>query len=71
MGSRSDFLFDFTISAAELAERATPTRIRAHRFDVASEDDLLRLKQIARAQISAPGDLVDISFLEGRRMDVE
>ena len=55
-GLRVDLLFDFPIPAAELASNATRIRIRAHVFDVASEQDLLRLKQIARAERSAPGD---------------
>jgi hypothetical protein len=46
-GLRVDLLFDFPIAAAKLAERATRTKIRAHVFVVASEDDLLRLKRIA------------------------
>jgi hypothetical protein len=70
-GLRVDLLFDFPIPASKLAERATRTRIRSHLFDVASEDDLLRLKQIARAERSAPGDVVDIAFLEARRRAVE
>ena len=70
-GLRVDLLFDFPIPASQLARRATRTRIRAHRFAVASEDDLLRLKQIARAARSAPGDVVDIAFLESRRRDAE
>jgi hypothetical protein len=70
-GLRVDLLFDFPIPAATLAERATRTRIRSHRFDVASEDDLLRLKQIARVERSEPGDVVDIAFLESRRREVE
>jgi len=70
-GLRVDLLFDFPIPASKLAERATRTRIRAHLFDVASEDDLLRLKQIARAERSAPADVVDISFLESRRKAAE
>lgn len=70
-GLRVDLLFDFPLPAAELALRATRTRIRAHLFDIASEDDLLRLKKIARAERSAPGDVVDISFLESRRRGVE
>ena len=65
-GLRVDLLFDFPIPAAKLAERATRTKIRAHVFDVASEQDLLRLKRIARAQRSAPGDAEDIAFLESR-----
>jgi hypothetical protein len=47
-GLRVDLLFDFPISAAKLAERATRTKIRGHVFDVASEQDLLRLKRIAK-----------------------
>ena len=70
-GLRVDLLFDFPIPASQLARRATRTRIRAHRFAVASEDDLLRLKQIAHAARSAPGDVVDIAFLESRRRDAE
>ncbi len=66
-GLRVDLLFDFPIAAAELAEHATRTRIRSHVFDIASERDLLRLKRIARASRSAPGDAEDIAFLESRR----
>ena len=66
-GLRVDLLFDFPIPAAKLAERATRTKIRAHVFDVASEQDLLRLKRIAKAERSAPGDAEDIAFLESRR----
>lgn len=68
-GLRIDVLFDFPIPASQLAERATHTRIRAHRFDIASEEDLLRLKKIALAARTAPGDAVDIAFLEARRED--
>ena len=66
-GLRVDLLFDFPIPASELAERATRNRIRAHRFDIASDVDLLRLKKIAIAERSAPGDVVDIAFLESRQ----
>lgn len=66
-GLRIDLLFDFPIPASELALNAKRTRIRAHVFDVASEPDLLRLKRIARAERSAPGDAEDIAFLESRR----
>ena len=66
-GLRIDLLFDFPIPAAELAARATRTKIRAHVFDVASEPDLLRLKRIAKTKRSAPGDAEDIAFLESRR----
>ena len=66
-GLRIDLLFDFPIPAATLIARATRTRIRTHMFRIASEGDLLRLKQIAKAARSAPGDAEDIAFLESRR----
>ena len=66
-GLRVDLLFDFPIPAATLAEHATRIRIRSQVFDVASEQDLLRLKRIAKAARSAPGDAEDIAFLESRR----
>jgi hypothetical protein len=65
-GLRVDLLFDFPIAAAELAEHATRTKIRTQVFDIASEQDLLRLKRIAKASRSAPGDAEDIAFLESR-----
>jgi hypothetical protein len=65
-GLRVDLLFDFPIPASELAKRATRLKIRAHVFDIASEQDLLRLKTIAREARSAPGDADDIAFLESR-----
>jgi hypothetical protein len=69
-GLRIDLLFDFPIPAATLIEHATRTRIRTHTFDIASEEDLLRLKQIAHAARSAPGDAEDIAFLVSRRKGV-
>jgi hypothetical protein len=66
-GLRVDLLFDFPIPAATLAARATRTRVRARLFHVASEQDLLRLKRIAKARRSSPGDAQDIAFLEARR----
>jgi hypothetical protein len=66
-GLRVDLLFDFPVPAAKLAEHATRIKIRSHVFYVASEQDLLRLKQIAKAARSAPGDAEDIAFLEARR----
>jgi hypothetical protein len=66
-GLRVDLLFDFPISAATLAEHATPIKIRSHVLDIASEQDLLRLKMIAKADRSAPGDTEDIAFLEARQ----
>ena len=69
-GLRIDLLFDFPIAAAALLEHASRIRIRGHRFDIASEEDLLLLKTIARAERSAPADAEDIAFLEARRKRV-
>jgi hypothetical protein len=66
-GLRVDLLFDFPIPAATLAAQATRTRIRTHVFDIASDEDLLRLKKIAKAARSVAGDAEDIAFLESRR----
>ncbi len=70
-GFRVDLLFDFPIPAATLAARATRTKVRARLFLVASEQDLLRLKRIAKAGRSSPGDAQDIAFLEARRRTSE
>ncbi len=66
-GLRIDLLFDFPIPAATLAARATRTKVRSRVFHVASEPDLLRLKRIAKARRSSPGDAQDIAFLQARR----
>ncbi len=66
-GLRVDLLFDFPIPATTLAEHATRGKIRSQVFHVASEQDLLRLKKIAKARRSAPGDAEDIAFLEARQ----
>ncbi len=66
-GLRIDLLFDFPIPAATLAAAATTTKLRSALLRVASEADLLRLKKIAQAGRSAPGDAEDIAFLEARQ----
>lgn len=66
-GLRVDLLFDFPVTAADLMSRATRTTIRSRAMRVASEPDLLHLKQIARSARAAPGDAEDIAFLESRR----
>jgi hypothetical protein len=63
---RIDLLFDFPLSAAALASRATRMKIAGHVFAIASEPDLLQLKRIAKAARSAAGDAEDIAFLESR-----
>ena len=64
-GLRVDLLFDYPMPASRLEQQATPMKIRGHVFHVASREDLLRLKQLARAARAAPGDAEDIAFLEG------
>jgi hypothetical protein len=66
-GLRIDLLFDFPLPAATLATRATTLKARSTVLRIASEADLLRLKKIARAHRSSPGDAEDIAFLEARR----
>ena len=66
-GLRIDLFFDFPIPAAILVACATRTKVRSRLFYVASEEDLLRLKEIAKARRSSPGDAQDIAFLVARR----
>ncbi|MGH9410386.1 MAG: hypothetical protein ACRD1V_13135 [Vicinamibacterales bacterium] len=63
---RMDLLFDFPVPAREVAGAATPMKVLGHVFDVASPEDLLRLKKIAKAARSFAGDAQDIEFLESR-----
>jgi hypothetical protein len=64
---RVDLLFDFPLPAAALAHHATRRKIASHVFTVASEEDLLELKRIARDRRAFAGDAQDIEFLESRR----
>lgn len=66
-GLRIDLLFDFPLLAKDVAGRAESITVGAQRLRVASEADLLRLKQIAAAERSVPGDVQDLAFLEARR----
>jgi hypothetical protein len=66
-GLRIDVLFDFPIPARELADRSVPARTPAGVLQVASEPDLLRLKQIARANRKLSTDDQDIEFLKSRK----
>lgn len=66
-GLRIDLLFDFPLPAATLARHATTLRVRSAVLRIASEADLLRLKKIAQAHRSSPGDAEDVAFLQARR----
>lgn len=65
-GLLGDLLFDFPLPAAALGRRATTCNVRAKAWRVASEADLLRLKKLAPASRSSPGDAEDIVSLEAR-----
>ncbi len=66
-GLRIDLLFDFPVPAAELMKSAATMKVRSQVLRIASEDNLLRLKRLAKAGRSAPGDAEDIAFLERRK----
>ena len=55
------------IALALLSTMRCPRALSAEVLRIASEADLLRLKKIARAHRSSPGDAEDIAFLEARR----
>jgi hypothetical protein len=61
---RIDLLLDFPVPAADLIKNATTMKIRSQDLDVASPEDLLRLKELARAGRSFAGDTQDIEFLK-------
>jgi hypothetical protein len=63
---RVDLFFDFPFAAVALAEHANQMKIRGQTFSIAADEDLLKLKEIARAGRSKPGDAEDIAFLEAR-----
>jgi hypothetical protein len=52
---RVDLLFDFPIPAAKLAKHATRIEVRTQVFDIASDQDLLRLKRIAKRRVRHRG----------------
>jgi len=66
-GLRIDVLFDFPIPARELADRSLSAKTPVGRLRMASEEDLLKLKMIARTNRSLSTDEQDIAFLESRR----
>lgn len=66
-GLRIDVLFDFPVPARELSKRSVPARTVAGILRVASEPDLLKLKQTAQSRRSLAADAQDIAFLEARR----
>jgi hypothetical protein len=65
-GLRIDVLFDFPLPARELSGRSVPAKTPHGVLRLASEPDLLKLKQIAQSNRSLASDAQDISFLEAR-----
>ena len=66
-GLRVDLLFDFPLAAKKLALHARKIKVRSHPFRMASEDDLIRLKKIAKSRRTSAGDAEDLAFLKARR----
>lgn len=65
---RIDLLFDFPVAASELRAHSVQTKVRSRVLEMACNADLLRLKEIAAATRSRPGDAEDIAFLKARQV---
>lgn len=61
---RIDLLFDFPLSAKDVALRASKVKIRSRSLRVASTEDLLRLKEAAYADRRSAADAQDVEFLK-------
>ena len=68
-GLRVDLLFDFPLAAAELAKKAKKIKISSQLFHIACEEDLIRMKKIAKAGRSNSADDHDLEFLRKRLGD--
>lgn len=64
---RIDLLLDFPLPAQEVALRAKKVKVRSHSLWIASQDDLIRLKEIAFADRKSPNDAQDLAFLKALR----
>lgn len=65
-GLRIDLLFDFPLSAKEVAKKAQKKKIQSHTFTIASKNDLIRLKEIAYKNRNLASDAQDLEFLKQR-----
>ncbi len=65
-----DVLLDFPLLAKDVASRATKVKIRSRALRVASQQDLLRLKEIAYAARHSAADAQDLAFLKSRQKKV-
>jgi hypothetical protein len=64
LGLRVDLLFDFPIRAHEVRARSTRKKIRSHVFQIASREDLIRMKEIAARDRRVASDAQDLEFLK-------
>ena len=62
-GLRIDLLFDFPLTAIDVAKKAQKKKIRSHTFTIASKNDLIRLKEIAYQDRKLASDAQDLEFL--------
>lgn len=63
-GLRIDLLFDFPLTAIEVAKKAQKKKIRSHTFTIAAKTDLIRLKEIAYQNRKLASDAQDLEFLK-------
>jgi hypothetical protein len=63
-GLRVDLLLDHPLPAHSLAARADPVRFSSRKVNVARPQDLLRLKELARAERNSASDAEDIEYLK-------
>ncbi len=59
-----DLLIDFPISAKEVAGRAIKIKVKDYSLNVASLEDLIRMKEIAYADRKSASDAQDLEFLK-------
>ena len=64
-GLRVDLLLDHPFPAHAVAGRAAKVKLRSRRIAVASPEDLLRLKEVARVERKSAADDQDVEFLRG------
>ncbi len=64
---RVDLMFDFPFAASELFQNAGATNIGARSFHIASEADLIRMKEVAARDRIFAGDAQDLEFLKKRK----
>lgn len=59
-----DLLFDFPFQVEELLERSSKKTISSYKFNIASKEDLIKLKEIAVKNRNLSTDIQDLEFLK-------